>query len=147
MLQDFANTICQNYIDLNGGSDAAAFACYGSGTALMDLLSGNCTFNGKPIPTLEGCTVAKDWLNQRFVAHNIAVHEVALAQMSVRVVVSNLKFKRSYGHAFYSGSFNFHCQSEIRTDEKSYSGQMSGDKAWGFMGEDYHALCGEPELE
>lgn len=146
VLKDFANTVCQNYIDLNCGFDAAAFACYGSGTAVMNFLSGSCKFNGKPIPKLKGCTVLKDWLYQRFAAHDIAVHEITLAQMTVTVAVSNLKFRRSYGHAFYSGCFDFHCQSEIRTDEKAYSGQVSGEKVWGF-GEEYDALCGQPEVE
>lgn len=147
VLQDFANTVCQNYIDLTGGHDAAAFACYGSGRAFIDLLSGNCTFNDRPIPALKGGTRLKDWLRKRLAAHNIAVQDIVSAQMTVTVRVSNLKFERWGGHAFYSGFFNFNCESEIKTDEKTYSGQMSGETAWGFMEEDYVALCGQPQEE
>jgi hypothetical protein len=145
ILQDLANTVCQNYIDLSGGFDAAVFACYGSGTALMNFLSGECTFNCKPIPALKSSAVLREWLHQRFAAHNIAVQKVALAQMTVTVGVSNLKFRRSYGHAFFSGCFYFDCESKIRTDERAYHGQMSGEKIWGF-GEDYDAGCGEPQF-
>ena len=145
VLQDFANTLCQNYVDLTGGFDAAAFACYGSGTALMNFLSGNCTFNDLPIPVLKGCTVLKDWLHQRFAVHAIVVQEIALAQMTVSVVVSQLNFRRISNHAFYSGHFNFNCLCEIRTDDKMYCGQMIGEKVWGF-GNEYDELCSDSVL-
>lgn len=146
IIQDFANTVCQNYIDLNGGHDAAAFACYGSGTAVMDFLSGNCIFDSKEIPTLKSCTILKNWLHERFVAHNIVVSEIASAQMTITVAVSNLKLIKSYGHAVYSGCFDFDCHCEIRTDEKSYFGQMRDEKRWGFE-EEYDALYGKPDVE
>jgi hypothetical protein len=144
VLQDFANTVCQNYIDLNGALDAAAFACYGSGTVLMDLLSGECKFNEEKIPTLNSSIFLQHWLHKRLAAHDIPVSGILSAEMHVIVVVSNLNLARSYGRALYSCHFDFTCRSAIRTAEKLYSSEMRGEKSWGF-GEEYHTLCRQIE--
>ncbi len=139
VIQDLANTLCSNYIDLNGGYDAAALAYYGSGAANVDFLSGDCTFNGRAINSLLGCSRLRKWLLQRFETKNIAIDDIPFAQMTVVVAVSDLKLEKSYGHALYSGCFGFECNSEVRTSEKLYFGHMNGEKVWGF-GEEYDEL-------
>jgi len=57
---------------------------------------------------------------------------IEAATLEVNVTVSEVNLRSSYGHRFASAHFTFECQSEIRTDEKSYVGQMIGNKEWGF---------------
>ena len=44
VIQDFANVFCQRFIDLPSGHDLATFAYLGSGSASLNILSGECAF-------------------------------------------------------------------------------------------------------
>ena len=122
VLQDFANTFCQYYIDMGGCQDAAALAFYGSGTIVIDFLTGDCAFNGQTIPPLKSGAFLKRWLLERFAVHRIAASNIVVAQMTVQAVVSDVQFKVSYGYTFCSAFYEFQCESEIQTDEKSLLG-------------------------
>jgi len=46
--------------------------------------------------------------------------------------IAALKVSQPYVHEFASSHFSFNCESEIRTDEKSYLSSASGEKIWEF---------------
>ncbi len=132
VIQDFANVFCQRVIDLPEGYDLASFAHYGSGTYKANISTGECSHNGSPIPRLRLCDVYQEWLRTQVEKHGIQQDGIQAATLEVNVIVRGVNLRSSYGHRFASAHFFFECQSEIRTDEKSYIGRMDGDKEWGF---------------
>jgi hypothetical protein len=62
VLQDFAKVFCQQIIDLPSGYLLAALAHHGSGIYKAIILTGECSFDGKPIPTLRTCEEYREWL-------------------------------------------------------------------------------------
>jgi hypothetical protein len=131
VIQDFANVFCQRVLDLPDGHDVASFAHYGSGTYNANILTGECRFDDKPIPALQLCATYRDWLREQSEKHGILYEQIEAATLEVRVVVKDVDLRSSYGHRFASAHFFFECRSDIKTDEKSYVGQMAGDKKWG----------------
>lgn len=132
VIQDFANVFCQRVIDLPDGYDLASFAHYGSGKYIANILTGECSRNGSPIPRLRICCVYDEWLRTQLEKHGILHDEIQAATLEMNIVVRDVNLRSSFGHRFASAHFRFECQSEIRTDEKSYVGRMAGDKKWGF---------------
>jgi hypothetical protein len=132
VLQDFANLFCQRIIDLPSGYDLASFAHYGSGTYSADILTGECSLDGRPIPSLRTCDDYKEWLNAQLDKHGIQRDGIKEVSLKIKMKVDNVNIKSSYGHQFADAHFSFDCHSEIRTDEKSYTGNMAGEKTWGF---------------
>lgn len=132
VIQDFANVFCQRVIDLPDGYDLAAFARYGSGKYMLNILTGNCSLNGNEIPKLQTCDVYSEWLRTQFEKHGIEPDAIHEAVLEVDVAVKEVSLRSSYGHRFASAHFFFDCHSRLSTDEKTYTGHMAGDKKWGF---------------
>jgi hypothetical protein len=132
VIQEFVNSFCQRVIDLPDGYDLASFAYYGSGTFNANILSGDCAHNGNPIPQLRLCTVFREWMRGQMDKHGIKSDGIREAVMQIKVEVTGVNLRRSFGHRFASAHFSFTCNSEIKTDEKSYVGKMQGEKDWGF---------------
>lgn len=132
VLQDFANLFCQRTIDLPSGYDLASFAHHGSGMYRANILTGECSLNGRPIPALRTCHDYKDWLNAQLDKHGIQQEGIKEVSLQVKMNVDKVNIESSYGHQSADAHFSFDCHSEIRTDEKSYTGNMAGEKTWGF---------------
>ena len=132
VIQDFANVFCLRILQLPEGYDLASFVHHGSGIYELNIITGECHFNGRPIPKLRTCDVFREWLFTRLDQHLIPHESIELARLKIDVIVSKIKVRQSYGHEFADAHFSFNCESEIRTDEKSYSSSISGEKDWGF---------------
>jgi hypothetical protein len=131
VLQHFANVLCQQFLDLGSGHDAATFVHLGSGRYVMDILSMECARDGMRIPSLKVCRQYHEWLCEQLAKHRVPPGLMS-AELTVAVAVSNAKVQASYGREFGSADFHFDCRSEIKTDEKAYTCEMSGAHAWGF---------------
>ena len=132
VIQDFANVFCQRILLLPEGYDLASFAHYGSGNYELNILDGECRFNGKPIPELRTCETFKDWLFAQLEKHHIPRQAIEIANLKIDVEISQLDVGLSYTHEYSTAYFSFACRSEINTDEKSYTSEMTGEKKWGF---------------
>ncbi|HXR37491.1 MAG TPA: hypothetical protein VN776_00270 [Terracidiphilus sp.] len=132
VIQEYVNFFCQKVIDLPEGYDLASFAHYGSGIYRADILTGSCSYNGNPIPQLRLCDEYRHWMKKQLERHRIQGSDIMEATILIKVKMKGLNTRAPYGHRFASGHFSFECESEIKTDEKSYVGQMQGEKAWGF---------------
>jgi hypothetical protein len=132
VIQDFANVFCQRFIDLPSGHDLATFAYLGSGSASLNILSGECAFNGTPIRSLHTCDRYKKWLEEQCGKQHIPITAIVSAEMTIAVQVSNSVVRTSFGYTHRSADFAFACQSRIATDERVYEGRAAGEKAWGF---------------
>jgi hypothetical protein len=144
VLQDFANTVCQNYLDLTCSADAAFFACYGSGTVTLDIFKGRCSLDGFDVVPLPSTVPIRDWLQKRLAAHNIAVESIVLAEMILRVVVLDFRFDML--PSIHTISFECDCHCEIRTDEKAYIASKSGFCRWGIFKSHYENVRRAKEL-
>jgi hypothetical protein len=105
---------------------------FGSGTYELNILAGECAFNDRPIPKLKTCDVYKEWLLEQLNRHLISRDGIEAANLKIEVGISQIKVVQSYGHEWATAHFAFDCQSEIRTDEKSYISRMAGEQLWGF---------------
>lgn len=132
VIQDFANVFCQRVIDLPSGYDLASFAHFGSGKYALNILTGECSLNGIPIPKLKTCDVYDDWLRTQLEKHRVEENNIHEVRLEIEVNVRNINIRSSCGHRFAYAHFFFDCHSAIRTDEKAYLGHMAGDKKWGF---------------
>lgn len=132
VIQDFANVFCQRVIDVPEGYDIASFAHYGPGRYRLSILTGECSRNGNPIPKLWACDVYREWLYTQLEKHGIEQDQIQEATLEIDVDVKEVSLRSSFGHRFADAHFYFDCRSEIKTDEKTYAGHMTGDKRWGF---------------
>lgn len=132
VIQDFANVFCQRFIDLPSGYDLATFANLRSGTASLDILSGECVFSGVPIRHLHTCDENRTWLDEQCRKHGIPFAGIVKAVMTITVDVTDIVVKTSSWDTSRSARFAFECQSQIATDEKVYEGRAAGHKVWGF---------------
>ena len=142
-IQDFVNVICQHFTQVPNGYDLATFVHFGSGIYMLDILKGTCTRNEITIPKLNTCDELREWLIIQLDKHRIPLSSIKRIDFEIRVIVSELKVKTSFGHVFASANFTFDCRSEIRTDEKTYDSQLHNEKAWGFDFY-YEKLYGSP---
>ena len=132
VIQDFANVFCQRILQLPEGYDLASFAHYGSGTYELNVLTGECSFNGNSIPTLRTCVVFKEWLFLQLDKHSIAHDGIEAAGLRIEVTVSEISARQFYGQECASAHFTFGCESAIRTAEKTYTSTQVGEKTWEF---------------
>jgi hypothetical protein len=141
VIQDFANVFCQRILQLPEGYDLASFANYGSGTYELNILTGECSLNGNSIPKLRTCDVFKEWLFAQLDKHSIAHDGIEAANLHIDVTVSEISARQSHVHECASAHFVFRCESEIRTDEKTYKSKQVGEQRWEF-GPYYNQLYG-----
>lgn len=132
VIQDFANLFCQRFVDLPSGYDLASLAHYGSGEYRLDILNGRTSFKGLPIPKFQTCDEYKDWMFVQMGKHHIARDGIVAASLNVVAKIDMIRAWPSYGHTFASAHFSLGCESEIKTDERSYLGKMAGKREWGF---------------
>jgi hypothetical protein len=142
VLQDFANVFCQKFIDLPSGYDLAVFVKLGSGTASLDILTGQCCFGNGSTERLETCLEHRAWWEKQLDKHNIPLSGLEFVTMKIEFRVTDVMIKESYGHNQSHADFWFKCTSEIRTAEASYCGQYEGLKKWGY-GYYWQQLYGE----
>jgi hypothetical protein len=131
VLQDFANTFCQQFLDLGSGHDVATFVRLGSGSYSMNLLTGECMQDGTLIPNLKVCQEYRRWLAEQLVQHRIPPG-LRSAALTVDVLVRRASVRESYGHHFGSADLEFQCRAELETDERVYRGEQSGSRSWGY---------------
>jgi len=137
VIQEYVNSFCQRVIDLPSGYDLATFAHFGSGVYRADILTGECDYEAATIPKLELCSIYLSWLDQQLVRRGILRESLLHVNMRLEVEISGLQVRTPFSSQFASANFSFKCESEIKTDEKSYFGRSSGTKEWGF---DYYYL-------
>jgi hypothetical protein len=101
VIQDFANVFCQRFIDLPSGYDLAAFAHMGTGTASLDVMTGQCTFNGAPIRPLETCAQNRIWLEEQCRKHRIPI---AAIEDQRRQILNDLLLRVVYSQFIRSGT-------------------------------------------
>lgn len=132
VIQHFANMLPQRFLDLPDGFDLGILAGKRNGRVIFDFLQGSASIDGIAHPQMRTGTLYREWLLKEAAAHRIPADALLYASMEVEFDVAGIRITESYGHVFRSATFHFGCASELRTDEKSYTGRSSGVKAWGY---------------
>jgi hypothetical protein len=135
ILQHCANNLVRTFLDLPSGYDIALCAKYRRGELIFDFPRGSATVNGEACP--EPCTGERyrEWLLRELATHRIPVDALRIAKMTARFEVKDNRARHPDGVTFLDAYFSFDCESELTTDEKSYTCRGSHAQAWGC---DYH---------
>lgn len=132
VIQHFANMFPQRFLDLAEGLDLAVLAREKHGVVEFDFLQGTASIGGLSKPEMRTGAVCREWLLKEAEAHDIPADALLHASMNVAFEVTGIDVKESYGHVFRSAHFSFECTSQLRTDEKTYTGHASGAKSWEY---------------
>lgn len=141
-LQHGADVLCQMFCGwrlINSYRDLEAL---GSGTLIIDALSGECAFNGKPIEELTIAGELKAWLMEDLAANSISLSDLKRAQLIAELSLSEISahgrktsdhHMNAQGKPVNKGLFNrlqIDCKGEIETDEKTYIASYSELEEW-----------------
>ena len=91
-----------------------------------------CSLDGNQYQSCALATDCKEWLFLQLDKRRIPREAIREALLRVKGIVDDIGIRSSYGHQFADAQFSFDCQSEMKTEEKSYVGRMAGKKNWGF---------------
>jgi hypothetical protein len=135
VLRDFANTLCQQFLDLGSGHDVATYVRRGSGVYALNILTGECFHDGAPLQELKVCREYRGWLAEQMTKHNVPPG-LLRAEFTVHVVVRAASIREST--RLGAADLEFRCRAELATDETVYASEMSGPRSWGYL-PDLHA--------
>lgn len=119
-----------------------ALEALGSGTLLIDALTGACAFDGKPIPELSIARVLKSWLADDLAAQSIPTAAIRRAELTVTLTLSRIAAAERKTLDWHmdrrqrpiaEGPFNrcaIRCRGEIETDEKLYAASGTDIEEW-----------------
>jgi len=114
----------------------------GSGTLIIDALSGHSKFNGRLIENLSIAGELQAWLREDLAAHSISLADIKRAQLVAVLAMSDVgpdgrktadHHMDGKGRPINKGPFNrlrIECKGEIETDEKTYSATYSDLEEW-----------------
>lgn len=142
IFNDFANVLCQKFVDLPNGYDLATLAKLGSGVVSINILTDQCFFEESPIEPLRTCAEHRQWLQIQLAKRQLSLAVFESISMSVEFRVTDTILDKPYGHDFRHADFWLKCTSEIRTPEAKYNGSSERQKKWGY-GNYWQDLYGE----
>ena len=70
VFQDFANVLCQKFVDLPTNMDLVNLLILGGGTLVLDITGRKATINRGPVEPLPYAEWARTWLAEQMEKHN-----------------------------------------------------------------------------
>lgn len=132
VIQHFANMLPRRFLDLPEGIDLAILAQAAAGDVEFDLLRGTASIDGVPHPRMRTALCYGEWLAREATAHGIPMAAFSRASMRVAFDVTGLEVREAFGHVSRAATFTFACTSEVSTEAKSHTCEISGSRAWGY---------------
>jgi len=141
-LQHAADTLCKMFCGWRLDSSKASLARLGSGTIEVDTLTGDCSFEGKPIESLPIVRELQAWLRDDLRTHSIPIEELKAARLRARLLFSLIPWseRRKKAEIFYrdgrtvcTGQVHrceIECEREIATDEALYRSRLQDFEEW-----------------
>ena len=113
----------------------------GSGELEIDALSGDCFFEGRPIPELSIAVELREWLKEDLGAHRIPIEALSRARLKAQLSFSEIPWgaRQTNEHYFSDGrtvrTAKMHrcvirCESEVATVEAVYRSEFSDLEEW-----------------
>ena len=112
----------------------------GSGILEIDVLTGQCTFQGKPTIQLPIATELSSWMQRELASHQILISAVLRARLTAALFFAQIPWNAQTKEVFLSHGkpvrsermhqCTFDCESEIATDERIYQSKMRQVQEW-----------------
>jgi len=112
----------------------------GSGRLVIDALTGQCEFEGKPIAQLPIALELVGWTRQDLEKHGLPATVLARAHLSAKLSFSEIPWKTKGKETFYKGGGAvrsekmhrciFECASEVATKEAVYLSKQVETQEW-----------------
>jgi hypothetical protein len=138
-LNHAAQNICQIFCGWRLNLSLQRLAELGSGVLDIDVLSGQCAFNGSPIEPLPIAEEIHGWFLDDLNQSGIPVLSIHSASFRAELQLSRIPWNPG-GERFFKGNSavvtpemntcQMHCTGVITTDEKQYQGTYNGDRKW-----------------
>ena len=140
-LQHAADTICHMFCGWRLINCTARLVELGSGTIQIDVLSGRCSFDGRPIPQLSIAEELRLWLLADLESNEIPVAGLTRASLDAKLSFSEISWrdKRSNDQYFNDGrpvrTDTIHrcaiaCKSEVATNDAVYRSELEDIEEW-----------------
>jgi hypothetical protein len=138
-LNHAAQNICQIFCGWRLNLSLQRLAELGSGVLDIDVLSGQCTFNGSPIESLPIATEIQGWFLGDLEQSGIPVLNIRSASFRAELQLSRVPWNPG-SEMFFTGDHKIvtpemnRCQMQsaavIKTYEKQYQGTYNGERKW-----------------
>jgi hypothetical protein len=139
-LRNVADTLCQMFCGWRLVGSKRMLVELGSGTLEIDALTGQCQFQGKPIPQLPIAMELVGWMKQDLATHRIPTTRLVHARLSAKLSFSQVPWNTRTKETFYSNGEAmrsqemhkciFECASDVATDEAVYRSKRTEIQAW-----------------
>lgn len=140
-LQHAADTICHMFCGWRLINCKPQLVELGSGTIRIDVLSGNCSFDGRPISQLSIAEELRLWLLEDLEANKIPIAGLTRASLEAKLSFSEIRWRdRTTNERYFNDGrpvrtdamhrCAIHCESEVATDEAVYSSEFQDVEEW-----------------
>ena len=139
-LQHVADTVCQMFCGWRLIGSKPSLVNLGSGTLEIDVITGQCLFQGKNIGLLTIAEEIRAWLEQDLTTNRIPISTLTGAHLKVKLFFSVVPWNATTKEIFYSDGkvvrteeMNrcvVECDSTISTGETVYSSQLTEAQEW-----------------
>ncbi len=140
-LKHAADTICQIFCGWRLINSKAQLVELGSGTIRIDVLSGDCLWDGRPVPSLSIAGEVHLWFLADLEANGIPVEAITRAVLEAKLSFSTIprgdgvtgEEHFSDGRLVWSDTVQrcvIRCECEIATDEHVYRSQVDDVEEW-----------------
>jgi hypothetical protein len=127
VFQDFANVLCQKFVELPTNRDLVNLVILGDGKLVLEVTAGRATHNRYPIETLPYGDWARAWLGERMSALQIPKEQLVHAILTVDYTVTLVRKP-----GMLIGQFAFACAGIIEAPDRTYESSLEAKKEWGL---------------
>ena len=128
VFQDFANVICQRFIEVPSNKDLINLTILGGGKLVLDITGRKATCNRYPVEPLPYSEDARIWLEAQMQKHGIPMSQLVGATLAVDYVVE--LSRRQDIPIMPIAKFNFNCTASIASPDRQYTSVLSAEKTW-----------------
>jgi hypothetical protein len=125
VLQDVANTLCQMLVAWRMADDLEKLSVLPDGVLEIDVLAARAAHNTAGPIDLWIAGELSAWTHARFTSLSIPLGEVQEVMVRARFQTDRVATNRKK-----IVSFDWHCDSVVRTSEKSYLGKLAEKHVW-----------------
>lgn len=130
VFQDFAQVLCQRFVEVPSNKDLVNLVVLGGGTLVLDIMMRKATCNRYPIEPLPYSADARNWLDTQMAKQKIAMDKLVGASLTVEYVV-DLSRKRDL-NIVPVAKFDFTCTASISSEDRVYTSVVKAQKTWGL---------------
>jgi hypothetical protein len=128
VFQDFANVLCQRFVEVPSNRDLVNLVLFGGGTLVLDLMNRRAACNRYPIEPLPYSEDARRWLFTQMAKHEIPNEELSGASLTVEYAVEFIRQPNI--PIIPTAKFDFVCTAAIASSNRVYTSVLKAQKSW-----------------